>query len=116
MSFSVNIDTSALKEKISDLQAKIQGAPQHIGDFAESDIVPTLEAYASTERNVITGTYAGTWEVVVDGNVIQITTEADYWVFLELGTQKITAKPVVHDAVGDEVDNLKADLIEYLTE
>lgn len=116
MSFSVNIDTSALQSKISDLQAKIQGAPQRIGQFAESDILPILEAYASTERNVITGTYAGTWDVVVDGKTIMITTEAFYWVYLEEGTGKIAAKPVVHESMEDSLDDLKADLIEYLSE
>lgn len=112
---SFEVDTRQLTAYMNKLKAKIGNMAEFIADFAESDLVPILEGLASSERNVITDTYASTWEVTPrsDTEVI-VTTDAEYWVYLERGTKYIKGIPVVGKAAYAARQDLSTAIVRYL--
>lgn len=85
-----------------------------LAQFAGSVLIPRLEAAAGSERNVVTGTYSGTFDAEVEGSEgAAVTTEAYYWKYLEYGTSRgIKPKPIVPDAI----ENIQEELAQYITD
>ena len=86
------------KSQFDEFLAKFGTLPEIIATFADEAVIPQLQSEAGSQRNIITGTYEGTWDVVASESEVDITTNAEYWVFLEYGTSRgIQPKPVVHE-------------------
>jgi len=108
---AVTIDISGFTSKMDDVMDRLAEIPDYVEDYIESAVIPTLEAEAASQRNVRTGTYAGTWEVESDDDSVSVTTDAYYWPYLEYGTSRgIQPKAVV----GVAVDQIKTELPNYI--
>jgi hypothetical protein len=115
MSASFEVDTTQLKALMKRLQEKMSTSAEFIADFCESNLIPVLTELASSERNVITGTYADTWEVTPTSDTkVIVTTDAEYWIYLERGTKHIKPIPVVAQAVQEVMDTLPEAIVSYL--
>lgn len=102
---------------MSSLADKLGNSGEILEGFLQSRIIPKLEGEAGSQRKVRTGTYSGTWAAEqVDEDSAQVTTDAEYWVWLEFGNSRgLVGKPVVGEAVAVINSELGAYLAGALT-
>lgn len=116
MSVQVEIDTSDLERYVRNIEAKFGSLGELLRQFLDDRAVPALEAEAGSQRNVVTGTYSGSWLTDVEDEFTAIvTTDAFYWVFLEYGTHRgIKPKPVVMEVVRAMIGDLGPFIVDAL--
>ena|SRR5712692_10199978 len=114
MSFEVSVDTRQLEQWATELHEKFGELGSLLEEYAQTEIVPVLEAEAASQRKVRTGRYSGTWESSErDERSAIITTEAFYWIFLEFGTSRgIEPKAVAEQGVKE----IKRGIQDYLVQ
>jgi hypothetical protein len=103
----VTVDTTALEPYAAQIQEAFGSMGELFRQFLDDRAIPPLQSEAGSQRNVITGRYMNDWEAEVEDPVSAIVkTDATYWIFLEYGTRKIKAKPVVQEVVQAMVGDL----------
>ena len=113
MSYSVSVDLSQWDALSQDLMDKLGSFAEAVVGFMEDYTIPQLESESASQRNVITGTYSGTWQAEAQGDdEVDVTTNAYYWVYLEYGTSRGIKPKMV---VGAVVASMPGDLVQYLT-
>src|SRR5207245_4246768 len=74
LSYNVEIDISQWDRLRSTLEEKFGSTGEALAQFADDRLVPQLEAEAGSQRNVVTGTYSGTWEASAEGDDAAVVT------------------------------------------
>jgi hypothetical protein len=108
LSFTITVDTSELESATEALNEIFSNWSDLIEQFLDQYTIPELQAESGSQRQVRSGTYSGTWEVQVESSdEVSITTEADYWIYLEYGTSRgIAPKPVVGQVIQQVPDEI----------
>ena len=101
VSFEMENKIGEVKEELA---SRIPNILEAIGIEAEGNAVSEI-----TEMEAVdTGRLRASISHAVDGDAVYIGTNVEYGPYVELGTSKMEARPFLHNAVANYVDDYKA--------